>query len=414
MRPLTVAGVLLVVGLLAGLAFFAFGGPSLAGGDLSEQWVSDTARDNERNHHAVGVGPDGQTVVAPVAAVPGEASLTDTSCSLVRLDPKTGGSLWRAGLPAEDCYTHGLTQPAIADLDGDGTLEVVAGTTANDATLVAYDGATGDELFDVPLPSYAGYGRPTVANLTADPGREIAAADINGNVVVVAANGTVLGRAALDSSTYAAPLVDDVDADGDVEIAVGTGGGVAIFGPTADLERRVDVSAKTFAAGDVDEDAATELFATSAGLVAAVDGGDGTTEWNATFDAIPRVHAVRDADGDGEKEVYVGLSGQRVVALSAATGERLWETRVGMTENAMMPAPVLADVSGDGTLEVVAVTNGGTVTVLDPASGSELAAYERDVTVWTEPTVADLDGDGTDEILVRYGDGRVVALAYAS
>lgn len=33
---------------------------------LTETWVSDTARENEVNHHAVGVGPEGG-VVAPVA-----------------------------------------------------------------------------------------------------------------------------------------------------------------------------------------------------------------------------------------------------------------------------------------------------------------------------------------------------------
>jgi hypothetical protein len=61
---------------------------------------------------------------------------------------------------------------------------------------------------------------------------------------------------------------------------------------------------------------------------------------------------------------------------------------------------------------VIAVTNSGTVAVLDAESGSEMAAYEREVPVWTVPTPADLDGDGDTEVLVRYGDGRVVALDY--
>jgi outer membrane protein assembly factor BamB len=78
----------------------------------------------------------------------------------------------------------------------------------------------------------------------------------------------------------------------------------------------------------------------------------------------------------------------------------------------MMPAPDVGEVYGDGDTEVIAATNDGTVSVLDHDTGDELAAYERDVLVWTFPTLADLDDDGDEEILVRYGDGRVVALDY--
>lgn len=111
--------------------------------------------------------------------------------------------------------------------------------------------------------------------------------------------------------------------------------------------------------------------------------------------------------------MYVGLADQRVVALSAATGDRQWETQVGTEGATVMPAPIAGDVSGDGDLEVVAVTTSGTVTVLDAETGSELAAYERNVPVWVRPSVADLDSDDNLEILVRYGDGRVVALDYS-
>lgn len=75
---------------------------------------------------------------------------------------------------------------------------------------------------------------------------------------------------------------------------------------------------------------------------------------------------------------------------------------------------MLANVDGSGPPKVVVATPDGTVAVLDAGSGAELAAYERSVPVWTFVTPADLDDDGDDELLVRYGDGRVVSLAYVT
>lgn len=220
--------------MLGGAAAFALGGAPGRGGELSERWVSDTARHNQVNHHAVGVGPRGDVVVAPVTAVPGTEEIGAASCALVRLAPADGAVEWRAPVRSANCSTHALTRPEIADVDGDGGLEVVAGTAE-----------------------------------------------------------------------------------------------------------------------------------------------------------------------------------RAVVALDAATGEREWTTRVDPGGNhPMMAAPVVADLDADGTPELVAASAQGTVAVLDPARGTELAAYERDVPVWTYPTLADLDGDGDREILVRYADGRVAALDY--
>jgi outer membrane protein assembly factor BamB len=100
--------------------------------------------------------------------------------------------------------------------------------------------------------------------------------------------------------------------------------------------------------------------------------------------------------------------------LNARTGETEWSTSVSSSEDTIVPAPVLGDVTGDGQQEVAAVTKTGSVAVLDAESGAELARYERNVPIWTFATPADIDRDDRMEILVRYGDGRVVALEYAS
>lgn len=406
-----------LLALLAGIVVFAVGF-SASGGTLEERWVSDTARDNRVNHHAVGVGPDGDVVVAPVAEVPhSDVPLTDTSCSLVRLTPEIGSTMWRNGLPATDSFTHALTEPVIEDIDGDGTLEVVASTTEN--ALTVFDAQTGREEFRVPLGSY-GYGRPTVTDFRPAPGKELVTSDISGNVVVASANGTPLWRTSLDEtfdgrvSVYEPPIVDDVDADGTPEVIVGSGAGTVVLSATGSVEWTGEHGANYITTGQADDDPAREVTMANGDSVRVVDGANQDQEWQLTLDENARLRAMTDADGDGTAELYLGLTNGTAMAIDAKTGLTEWKTTVSTGDTPVLSSPILANVDGEGNPEVIAVSRDGTVAVLDAASGSELAAYERSVPIWTFPTPADLTDDGSEEVLVRYGDGRVVALDHSS
>ncbi|WP_430506310.1 PQQ-binding-like beta-propeller repeat protein [Haloparvum sp. PAK95] len=414
MRARTAVAVIVLLGTLG--AFLLFGvGMTPEGGSLSEQWVSDTARENELNHHAVGVGPEGRVVVAPVAALPNsDVEITNTSCSLVRLAPDDGSTLWRASTTAEACALHALTQPAIADVDGDGGLEVVVTTTEN--ALVTYDADTGNESWRVPLGSY-GYGRPTVADVLPQEGPEVVTSTIRGNVVLVSGNGTLAWHVSLNEtfgkrpSVWQRPIVSDVDADGSPEILLGTNRGPVLLAANGFVEWTGTTSADYVGTAQADDDSAIEVFAAGGATVRMLDGKTGEIEWERNVTST-RLRTVTDGDGDGTPEVYLGKAGGKVIALDGATGETEWSTTITTSSDADVLSPVLEDVNGDGTLEVIAVAETGTVTVLDASSGTELATYERNVPILTFATPADLDGDGSAEILVRYGDGRVVALEY--
>lgn len=371
---------------------------------LTETWVSDTARNNQVNHHAVGVGPDG-SVVAPVAAVVNTERIGPTSCSLVRLSASDGTTKWRAPVPAANCTTHAITEPAFGNLDDDPAGETAMATT--EKALVVSDLGTGEEAWRLSLPSY-GYGRPTVGNLTAAPGDEVVASDIAGNVLV-ANRGEGEWRANVDGTVWAAPVVADVDADGRPELVVGSSRQLVAFEQNGTVAWRTDVDARTMTSGQVDGDDAVELVTTGSGRVTVIDGAEGRveTEWNAP--KTVRVGEVTDGDGDGNTEAYLGMAQGDVLALDLAEARVDWQTTVSETDS-MTPAPRLADVTGDGNPELVAVANDGTVAVLDPESGEQRASYTRDVRVWTNPTLADVDADGAAEIFVRYGDGRVVRL----
>lgn len=413
MRRRTLVALVLVFALLGAAALYGVAGGE--GGQLSEQWVSDTSRENEVNHHPVGVlGATGNRseglVVTPVAAVVNTEPLGPTSCSLVRLAVADGGVRWQHGVPAANCTSHALTEPELADLDGDGTVEVVAGSTEN--AVLVLSARTGHEKYRIPLETY-GYGRPTAANLTVHDGPELVAADIGGTVVAAAGEETLWTRS-LNATTWAAPVVGDVDADGAPEVVIGTAEEVIAFDAGGRVEWRAEVTAERLAAADADDDAYLELFATTTRMVRSIDGAGGHVEWETGVSGYPALHEVGDGDQDGVPEVYVGVSGGTVVALNADTGGEEWSTRLVPERRASTPPPTLGDLDGDGVPELVAVANDGTVTVLSPTTGTELAAYERSVPLWTEVAIADTDGDGRGEILVRYGDGRVVSLAYVN
>lgn len=411
MRRRTAALVLLVLLVLGGGAYLGLTLGDTQQGTLTERWVSPTGRPNDVNHHAVGVGPNGRVIVAPVAAVPGQRNLTRTSCVLARLSPEDGSVLWRVGMAPEQCFTHALSQPAIADVDGDGEMEVADGTTFE--ALLVRDASDGSLRYSVSFRTY-GYGQPAVGNLTASsPGSEIVASDVQGNAVAVAGeNDSVLWRYALDSATYASPVVADVDGNGRPDALLGSSKRVVLLdgdgGPV--WTRQVGADTFTYAPTPSGQ---PDAFGASSTTLTALYGENGSVAWRADFDSQVFVHAppIRTPDG---RVVVVSLGSQRVAAVNVATGDVEWTTALGVEEAAFMPEPAVGDLTGDGTPEVVAVTRDGTVTVLDPTTGDRLASYDRGVQVLVYPTTADVDGDGADEILVRYGDGRVAALDYAA
>lgn len=398
MKPRTVLAVAVVLGVL-GVA--AGAGLSTGGATLEERWVSDTPRDNRVNHHPVGVGAGG-IVVAPVSAIGAADDLGPTSCALVRLAPATGAVEWRAGVPPANCTSHALTGPTIADVDGDGDQEVVHAST--ERALHVREAATGEEVWRVPLETF-GYGPPSVADVAGGPTPEIVVADIGGSVALVA-NRTVEWRRHLESGTWSPPILRDVNRDGRPEIVIGTNDAVVVLSRAGERVWTADVDAVS-AAFVPGNGGPPLVLAGKSGAVHAVDGRTGDVAWTHEGAWTATVGAV------GDRRVYAGLSGGRVLALDARSGERRWSTAViPPGERLPTPEPVLGDVDGDGAEELVAVVGSGEVAVLDPATGSELGGYERDVPILTRATVADVNDDGAAEIFVRYGDGRVVSLSF--
>ena len=310
MRHRTLFVLFVVSGALVALALVGLG--FFSGGELTERWVSETPRDNEFNHHAVGVGPEGEVIVAPVAEVPNsDVPITNTSCALVRLTPENGSSVWRTGMPSDDCSTHALTEPAIEVVDGDGEPEVMVSSTED--AVIAYSAANGTEEWRAPLHTY-GYGRPTIADVSSAPGPEVVTSDIRGGVVVVYGNGSVAWRFSLNETSWLtpivwqAPTVDDFDADGSPEVLIGSNKGPLLLSDNGTVEWQRNGSATYTATAQVDDDSAIEVFTAGTSSIRAYDGRTGEREWQRNL-TNARIRAAADADDDGRVELYAGRVG---------------------------------------------------------------------------------------------------------
>ena len=409
---LRTAGALLLILLGLGAALtYSPGQSSASDGELTEEWVSDPPPDLQSNHHSPAAAfVDGETYVAvPINSRQG------TLCVVSVLDGE-GDLRWRDEIPQDRCTVHAVSDPAIEDFDGDGQREVVAATSGKE--VLAYDLDTGDVEMRHELGSY-GYSKPVVANLTAADGPETVVVDLLGGVSVLRPDGTVEWKRTFEDARVRQPAVRDFDADGAPELAIGQlTGAVVVLERDGSVAWRRNVTdsvvIKWMEPGRMDDDAAVELVvSTFTGRILALDGRDGTVEWERDLGATgATVHAVGDGDGDGQAEVYAAARDGKIRSLDASDGTVEWTTTLTTEPVAPMPPPSLGDVDGDGDAELVAVSNTGLVAVVDPATGEILASYEREVAINTFARVTDLDGDGAQEVLVIYDDGRVVALSY--
>jgi len=412
MERRTAAAILLVVVVLGGVALFGVVQLASDGGHLSEQWVSDTATSIQGNHHAPAVGTvDGSGVLfAPISGAGDTAE-----CALVALDARDGDQRWRYGVPPGNCTLHAVADPTVADFTGDGDSEVLAATT--EQVVTALGARTGDVEFRQNLSSY-GYTRPIVGDLDRDGTSELVVVDVRGTVLAVEPDGTVLWRDRFDAYTWGQPAI--VDVDGARRVVVGLGDGrIRAY----DASGGVRWNRSDGVAGDLtwmatvdpsDRDATSVAVATADGVVALFDGRSGDRIWRRDVGQFAAIHAAGDGDGDGRQELYAVARDGRLRSLDATDGTVEWTTTLTTADVQMMPPPSMGDLDGDGDPELVAPGHDGTVSVVEPGSGDVLATYERDVSIYTHSTVADGDGDGEDEAYVIYGDGRVVALEYAS
>lgn len=113
-------------------------------------------------------------------------------------------------------------------------------------------------------------------------------------------------------------------------------------------------------------------------------------------------------ESEGREIVFAGFDGQ--IHAVSASAKRLWSYRYSDDDRVLTGGVVIADLSADGSPEIVFNTyspdaDKGALVILD-AGGNELHRLRLpDRGAMPVPTIADVDGDGTLEIVVSLKDG---------
>jgi len=304
--------------------------------------------------------------------------------------------------------------PAAGDIDGDGMAEIVvvrehtSGLWGDgDYTAALYD-HDGTELWEsehfIKL-DFDWATAPVISDMDHDGNYEI----VVGRVILDAETGSTRGVGEHGHGSYgitslggftvceaSVPAVVDLDLDGVEEVIVGD----AAYDPDGNT-LRYDASQGDAMIGiaNLDDDPEGEIIAITGNTIRAQD-TDGSTIWGPS--TIPTANilatpAIGDLDLDGYPEI-VTAGGNQLVCLNH-DGTTLWTARV--TDESGATGASIFDFEGDGKPEVVYIDEVEMV-AYDGATGA-VKFYSQDHasnTMFDYPTIADVDGDDQAEIVV--------------
>lgn len=161
-----------------------------------------------------------------------------------------------------------------------------------------------------------------------------------------------------------APMVVDVDNDGDAEILTAAYQSIIVVDGTGKELWRFNTRGRySTCPAILERRGETPLIyaGDNKGMFTCLDGG-GRIIWQKDLGSIFCSSPVLgDLTADGTPEVIQGDQSGLVCALDALTGKGVWERRL----EGECSSPAIADLDGDGQLEVVVVTGAGKVVALD-------------------------------------------------
>jgi outer membrane protein assembly factor BamB len=324
--------------------------------------------------------------------------------------------MWNFTVPESDVETLGL---AIADINGDGGVEIVFGTyeAPRYGKVYALNGTNGNKLWDH-LPIMAPVMGPALGDIDNDGKLEMlfSAYEL---VIAIEDDGKSDKWSTTVSSTFndAYPTLGDIDNDSKLEVIVGGNDGVvtALEAENGDFKwnfQTNDQIRASIALGDINNDDKLEvIIGSSDGYLYALSGEYGIQLWN--YSTGGRIGSndgsadpiLADLDNDQELEVVVGNEKGNVIALNADDGSLLWQH---LTGNGVYCTPALGDIDNDKKLDVIIGSTDGYMYALYGENGSIIWQKKRDP--YTGASLGDIDNDNRLEIIFGSSDNKLTAL----
>ena len=282
---------------------------------------------------------------------------------------------------------------AIGDIDNDGLPEIVGYNRQNKAAMAFEHDGTPKWLSSEPTCAAI----PAIADLEGDGSPEI----VMGNVVY---NNDGSKKWSVSDEVcsvyhYMMPCVANLDLKTGNEVIMGHKAFLADGTLLWEAEGMWPGYARTCAIANFDDDPFPEVVFVGAGWITLFE-HDGTSKWGTPF-AIQSggrggAPSVADCDGDGEPEIVAAGASRLVVVNADRT--LLWEAPIKDSSSNMTSCTVF-DFEGDGEAEVV-YQDEDYLRVYKGANGEVLFQEELHTGTLVEmPIVVDIDGDNNAEIV---------------
>jgi len=329
-------------------------------------------------------------------------------------------------VPAFYATGHGPIALAVADLDGDGVLDVAAADSGGDTVSVLLGDGTGGFAAASQLATGSGAGDIAVGDFNGDGKKDLVTANAGANTVsVLLGDGDGAFGPKTDFTTGSRPwavavgdfsgdgkqdLVTADFEDGAVSVLLGTGNGA--FAAKTDFAAGPNCNG--VAVGDFDADGhpdlAVSFYEAMEDSGAGVLLGDGAGHFSAMQTYMtslePRALAVGDMDGDGVQDLVTaqGLEDTGEIGMFLGDGAGAFLPGTDVRTSRELFCVTLGDLDGDGSLDVLSAK--GAAVIWLKGNGHGGLQKERDFAAGARPwdvASADLNGDGRQDLVTANG-----------
>lgn len=303
-----------------------------------------------------------------------------------------------------------LMTPAVVDVDGDRRPEIFFGPYQMGGASTFYRmNSRGQVVWTFQARAYVSYASPAVADLEGQGRYTVIFADTQGTVYALdAANGRLKWTYPMGGSAdMNAAAIADLDRDGKREIVIGNHGNGTIH--AIDSEGRPRWTYNTggsiygVSIDDADGDGQLEIYAADwAGAVHSLT-PQGRLRWTVRTSGPVTAYnglAIADLDKNGTKEIIFGIQNGWVQALSPS-GQTVW---VFQRRGHISGSVIAGDLDRDGLNEVLAGSHNGSIYLLNARGALKWEHELGGRLAYMGLTAEDLDGDGLVEALVNNDD----------